>query len=111
VALVMTGFVAFITALNGHVLADRANQVLGRRIFPIVNTDEASIRRLVRVNSALTFAFTFAFTILPFGAIFSALIIAGVVAVALAVLPRLRRPTSRVVTTYPADRSSHDRVA
>ena len=113
-ALVMTAFVALITGLNSQAVADRANQRLGRNIFPIVKADEAAIRRLVQVNSALTFAFTFAFALLSqvFGAIFAALIIAGVVALAVGVLPRLRRPASGVITTsFTSDRKPTDRVA
>ena len=114
VALVITAFVALLTGLNSQAMADRANALLGRKIFPIVKADEAAVRRLVRVNSALTFVFTFAFTILSqvFGAIFAALIIVGAVALALGVLPRLRRPSSRVIsTTYSSDRTPTDRVA
>jgi hypothetical protein len=113
-ALVITAFVALLTGLNSPAVADRANALLGRNIFPIVKADEAAIRRLVRVNSALTFVFTFAFMILSqvFGSILAALIIAGVVALAFGVLPRLRRPASRVITTtYSADRPPTDRVA
>ena len=112
-ALVMTAFVALITGLNSQALADRANQVLGRNTFPIIKADEAAVRRLVQVNSTLTFGFSFVFAILSqmFGSIFSALIIAGLVALALGVLPRLRRPASRVITTTYADRTPTDHVA
>lgn len=112
-ALVMTAFVALLTGLNSQALADRANQVLGRKIFPIIKADEAAVRRLVQVNGTLTFVFSFVFAILSqmFGSIFSAVIIAGLVALALAVLPRLRRPASRVITTSFVDRTPTDHVA
>jgi hypothetical protein len=113
-ALVLTAFVALLTGLNSQAVADRANALLGRNVFPIVKADEGAIRRLVRVNSALTFVFTFAFTLLSqvFGSIFAALIIAGAVALVVGVAPRLRRSGSRVITTtFTSDRTPTDRVA
>ena len=113
VALVMSGFVAFLTALNSRVLADRANAALHTRIFPIITADERAVGRLVRVNAGLTFAFAFVFTLLSgiFGTIFSALILAGLVALAVYGLPRLRRPASSVITTTFRDRTPTDHVA
>lgn len=113
-ALVMTAFVALITGLNSRALADRANTALGARIFPVVRADEGAIRRLVQVNGALTFAFAFTFSLLSnvFGPILTALVIAGLIALAIWGLPRLRRPVSRVITpSFTTERPPQDHVA
>lgn len=110
-ALVLAGFVGLLTALNTRQGSDTANRLLGRRLFPIIKAEDLQVRRLVQINSVLTFFFAFVVTILPFGVILNTLLVVGAVAVVTLVLPRVRASRNTLTTTYTPGERPTDRAA
>ncbi len=72
-------FVGGLTLMNLRRPSGWANTILGRRIFPVVETQDADLWRLAGVNAGLTFVFATAFTILSafLGALLSGILVFG----------------------------------
>ena len=104
-ALVLAAFVAFLSALNSRALAEGANRLVGRRLFPLVQADERAIRRMVQMNALLTFGFAFVYNLLPFGPIISALLMVGAVAGAVMFLRRARTERQATTPLYTVERN------
>ena len=104
---------AALTMLNTRQLAGWANQALGRRVFPLLNGDDATIRRLVMANAVLGFGYGLLLALLPFGPVVSTLLIGGVLTVGgmLAAQARAGRALRHPTATPPATGDRDNRAA